>query len=110
MELKVGNVGDEERSFSGDNAKLLDDAGREFAYFDELLDGDFKYVIGESMNPGFAQVFKLAFRVPPQTKIVGGKFHESFWSNGVELKWKAVKWETSEGDSPSAAVYMNQFE
>ena len=96
MELKVGNVGSQERSFSGDNVKLLDSIGREFAYFDELLDGDFKYVVGESINPGFYQVFKLSFKVPPQTKVVGGKFHDSFLSDGVELKWKAIEWKVGE--------------
>ena len=99
IEFKVSNVGDKERNFSGDNSKLLDDTGREFSYFDELLDGEFKYVIGESINPGFYQTFKLAYKIPPQTEIVGGRFHDSFLSDGVELKWKTKKWETDEDAS-----------
>lgn len=81
--LSVSNIGAEPQSFFGQNQKLIDFAGREYApnsSADMWTNGG----TGE-INPGNAIQAELAFDVPPGTRVASLQLHDSMLSGGARL-------------------------
>ncbi|BBC43331.1 hypothetical protein [Mycobacterium phage Y10] len=81
--LTVKNIGDEARSFSGTNQKLLDRAGREY---DANSEADMWMNPGTGdINPGNQIEVRVAFDVPPGTQPAELALHDSMFSGGARL-------------------------
>jgi hypothetical protein len=83
--LSVRNIGDEPRSYSGRNQKLIDMSGREY---EVSSDADLymnSYGLVDDINPGNAIEVKVPFDVPPDTKMSMLELHDSIFSAGVRV-------------------------
>ncbi|USH45323.1 hypothetical protein SEA_RUTHIEJR_45 [Mycobacterium phage Ruthiejr] len=81
--LTVKNIGDEARSFSGTNQKLLDRTGREY---DANSEADMWMNPGTGdINPGNQIEVRVAFDVPPGTQPAELALHDSMFSGGARL-------------------------
>ncbi|AHY26864.1 hypothetical protein PBI_ZOEJ_40 [Mycobacterium phage ZoeJ] len=81
--LSVENVGNEARSFSGVNQKLVDTAGRQYSAHsaaDMYMNGG----TGD-INPGNAIQARVAFDVAPGTEATELILHDSMLSGGAHL-------------------------
>lgn len=87
VSVTVSNVGDQQRTFSASNQKLIDSQRREFEsdfWATEALNDDFSV----DLNPGFTVSFKIPFDVPPGTVPAGIELHDSAFSGGVTVALK----------------------
>ena len=84
VSVTVSNIGDEARTFSASNQKLIDSKGREFEsefWAAAALNDDSSV----DLNPGFTITFKIPFDVPPGTVPTGIELHDSAFSGGVTM-------------------------
>lgn len=86
VELTITNVGDEPRSFSGENATLHNAADQEFSADSEaafyLEDADPFY---EEINPGNILRTQVVFDVPVGMTPTSIELHDSAFSGGVTV-------------------------
>jgi hypothetical protein len=82
--MSVKNIGDEARSFSGTNQKLIDSAGREYSA-NSGADMWMNKGTGE-INPGNQIQVTAAFDVPPGTVPVELEAHDSMFSGGTKVR------------------------
>jgi hypothetical protein len=84
--MTVSNTGNEPQSFSVQNQKLIDSAGREYA-----ADTMASYAFNSNttmvldMNAGFTITVKVPFDVPPGTQAAAVEVHDSAFSGGARV-------------------------
>jgi hypothetical protein len=85
--VKVTNVGGEPQSYYGQNQKLIDSSGREYAVSSEA---DMWMNTGVSpmgeINPGNSIQVRVPFDVPPGTMATELELHDSMLSGGVSVR------------------------
>jgi len=82
--MSVKNIGEEARSFSATNQKLIDSAGREYNASSEA-DVWMNKGTGE-INPGNQIQVAAAFDVPPGTVPAELEVHDSMFSGGTNVR------------------------
>jgi hypothetical protein len=83
--LSVRNIGDEPRSYSGRNQKLIDMSGREYEVSSDADLNLNSYGLVDDINPGNAIEVKVPFDVPPDTQMSMLELHDSMFSAGVRV-------------------------
>jgi hypothetical protein len=84
--MSVRNIGDEPQNYFGQNQKLIDSIGREYGSSSQadMYMNSGSNPMGD-INPGNAIQMKLAFDVPPNTKVGTLELHDSMLSGGVKV-------------------------
>ncbi len=80
--LSVRNIGDERRSYSGRNQKLIDRSGREYQVSSDADLYMNSYGLVDDINPGNAIEVKVPFDVPPDTQMSMLELHDLMFSAG----------------------------
>jgi hypothetical protein len=83
--LSVRNIGDEPRSYSGQNQKLIDMSGREYQVSSDADPYMNSYGLVDDINPGNAIEVKVPFDVQPDTQMSMLELHDSMFSAGVRV-------------------------
>lgn len=83
--LSVRNIGDQPRSYSGVNQKLIDMSGREYQVSSDADLYMNSYGLMDNINPGNAIEVKVPFDVPPDIQMSMLELHDSMFSAGVRV-------------------------
>jgi hypothetical protein len=85
--MKVTNVGGEPQSYFGQNQKLIDSSGREYAVSSkaDMWMNTGISAMGE-INPGNSIQVRVPFDVPPGTRASALELHDSMLSGGVSVR------------------------
>jgi Domain of unknown function (DUF4352) len=85
--MSVANIGDQPQNYFGQNQKVIDVSGRQYAANGEA---DMWMNTGVTpmggINPGNSIQVKAAFDVPPGTQPAALEVHDSMFSRGVSVK------------------------
>ncbi|MGW5571459.1 DUF4352 domain-containing protein [Nocardia thailandica] len=84
VHIEVTNVGNQARHYFGDNQKLIDGQGREFANDTSAELNVNDHLIAE-INPGNKLSITLVFDVPKGTTPAAVEFHDSAFSGGARV-------------------------
>ncbi|MFD6399671.1 DUF4352 domain-containing protein [Nocardia sp. NPDC060249] len=87
VHVDVTNIGSEAQSYFGDNQKLIDTAGKEYAN-DTMAEVAVNSDLAVQINPGNKKSVVIAFDVPTGTQPAAIVFHDSAFSNGVRVALK----------------------
>lgn len=87
VSLSIENIGDEPQSLFGDNQKLFDAQGRQFAADTEaaIYLGEASKTLWEEINPGNKVDGVIVFDIPKNTKPSKLELHDSAFSSGVTV-------------------------
>ncbi len=85
--MSVTNIGDQAANYFGQNQKLTDANGREYAAHNmaNMWMNSGLSIMGD-INPGNAIQVKIAFDVPPGTQATELELHDSMFSGGVSVR------------------------
>lgn len=88
VSMRITNIGDEPQTMFGDNQKLFDAAGREYAADTEAAFylGEASQTLWEEINPGNTVKGVVVFDVPKKTTPTRLRLHDSAFSGGVVIE------------------------